>query len=70
MASSKGVIKLLKGLNLSKALEPDKLHPTVLKELADELGPITADLFQQTLDMGEILKEWLLANMRPLFKRG
>ena len=37
VVSSEGVIKLLKGLNPSKALGPDELHPRVLKELANEL---------------------------------
>ena len=32
--SNDGVIKLLKGLNPSKALGSDELHPRVLKELA------------------------------------
>ena len=49
--SKDGVIKLLKGLNPSKALGPDELHPRVLKELATELGPVFAHLFQQSKGM-------------------
>ena len=67
--SKDGVIKLLKGLNPSKALGSDELHPRVLKELATELGPVFAHLFQQSIDTGEIPKEWSLANICPLFKR-
>ena len=52
-----GVIKLLRGLNSSKALGPDELHPRVLKELATELGPVFSHLFQQSMDTGEIQKE-------------
>ena len=62
------VIKLLKGLNPSKALRPDELHPRVLKELATELGPVFAHLFQQSMDTGEIPKEWSLANICPPFQ--
>ena len=65
-----GVTKLLKGLNPSKALGPDELHPRVLKELATELGPVFAHPFQQSIDKGEIPKEWSLANICPLFKKG
>ena len=64
---AEGVIKLLKGLNPSKALRPDELHPRVLKELASELGPVFAHLFQQSIDTDEIPKEWSLANICPLF---
>ena len=67
--SKDGLIKLLKGLNPSKALGPDELHPRVLKELAKELGPVFALLFQQSIDTGEIPKEWSLANICPLFKK-
>ena len=67
--SKDGVIKLLKGLNPSKALGPDELHPRVLKELATELGPVFAHLFQQSIDTGEVPKEWSVANICPLFKK-
>ena len=70
VVTKEGVTKLLKGLNPSKALGPDELHPRVLKELAVELGPVFAHLFQQSIDTGEIPKEWSLANICPLFKKG
>ena len=64
VVSAVGVTKLLKGLNPSKALGPDELHPRGLKELASELGLVFAHLFQQSIDMGEIPKEWSLANKK------
>ena len=67
--SKDGVIKLLKGLNPSKALGSDEFHPRVLKELATELGPVFSHLFQQSMDTGEIPKGWSLANICPLFKK-
>ena len=69
VVTKEGVTKLLKGLNPSKALGSDELHPRVLKELATELGPIFAHLFQQSIDSGDIPKEWTLANISPLFKK-
>ena len=69
VVSKDGVTKLLKGLNPSKDLGPDELHPRVLKELATELGPVFAHLFQQSIDIGEIPREWSLANICPLFKK-
>ena len=59
----------LKGLNPSKALGPDKIHPRVTKELATELGPVFTHLFQQSIDTGEIPKEWSLANICNLFEK-
>ena len=43
---------------------------TFLKDLATELGPVFAHLFQKSLDTGEIPKEWSLANICPLYKKG
>ena len=69
VVSKDGVTKLLKGLNPFKALGPDELHPRILKELATELGPVLAHLFQQSIDTGVILREWSLVNICPLFKK-
>ena len=60
VVSKDGVITLLNGLNPSKALRPEELHPRALKELAIELGPVFAHIFQQSIDTGEIPKEWSL----------
>ena len=72
VVTEEGVTKLLKGLNPSRALVSDEFHLRVLKELASELGPIFVHLFQQSIDSGEIPKEWTLslANISPLFKKG
>ena len=70
VVSAVWVTKFLKGLNPAKALASDELHPRVLKILASELGPVFAHLFQQSFDTGEIPKEWSLANICPLFKKG
>ena len=51
VVTKEGVTKLLKCLNPFKALGPDELHPKVLKELATELNPIFAHLFQQSVDL-------------------
>ena len=59
----------MKSLNPSKALGPDELRPRALKELAVELGPVFARLFQQSFDKGEIPKDWSLANTCPLYKK-
>ena len=67
--SNEGVMKMMKSLNPSKVLGPDELHPRVLKEHA-ELGPVFAYLFQQSLDKGEIPREWSLANICLLYKKG
>ena len=70
VVSNECITKLLKGLNPSKALGPAELHPRVLKELTNVLGPVFAHLFQQSLDTGEIPKEWSLANICPFYKNG
>ena len=47
-----GVIKLLSGLNTSKANGPDLLPTHVLKEAATEIAPYLSFIFQQSINTG------------------
>ena len=47
-----GVIKLLSGLNTSKANGPDLLPMHVLKEAATEIAPYLSFIFQQSINTG------------------
>ena len=66
--SAEGVTNVLKCLYPLKTLGLDELHFRVLKDLTTELGPVFAHLFQQSIDTGEIPKEWSLTNVCPLYK--
>ena len=69
VVSNECVTKLLKGLNTSKALGPDELYPKVLIELATELGPGFAHLFQKVLTRVKSQKNGLLQIYVPSIKR-
>ena len=64
-----GVLKLLQGLNISKARGPDEISPTILKELSNELTPIMTHFFQQTMDKSTLPEDWTTANICPLYKK-
>ena len=68
--SVSGVLKLLQGLNLSKAAGQDTIKPVVLKELANEIAPIVTAIFQLSLDTGTVRPDWKQALVNPLFKKG
>lgn len=59
--SVEGVTKLFTGLKPFKAAGPGELHRGVRKDLATEKNPMFASLFQQSLDTGELPREWSLA---------
>ena len=65
-----GIIKLLKVLNVNKAAGPDSIACRVLRELADELGPVLTLLFRQSVQEGILPSEWKTAFVTPIFKKG
>ena len=54
VVTSNRVQKLLDRLNTNKAGSPDQLPTRILKELSQELAPLLAQLFQQSLDEGKL----------------
>ena len=65
----KGVAKLLDGLNVHKAPGPDGLNARVLKECSNEISPILALIFNESLARGDVPDEWRQANVSPVFKK-
>ena len=65
----KGVAKLLGGLNVHKAPDPDGLNARVLKECSNGISSILALIFNVSLARGDVPDEWRQANASPVFKR-
>ena len=59
----KGVAKLLDGLNVHKAPGPDGLNARVLKECSNEISPILALIFNESLARGDVPDEWRQATV-------
>ena len=66
----KGVAKLLDGLNAHKAFGPDRLNARVLKECRNEISPILALIYNESLARGDVPDEWRHVNVSPVFKKG
>ena len=56
--SCQGVAKLLKGLKPHKATGPDSILTRILKSAATELAPILTQIYQFSLDAGDVPQNW------------
>ena len=63
-------MKLLKGLDISKASGPDQIPNKILRELAIHLAPVLTSLFNQSLLSETLPSDWKTANVTPVFKKG
>ena len=61
---------LLSSRDPNKAAGPDGIESRLLKECATELAPILSDLFQKSMDVGEVPESWKEANIVPIHKTG
>ena len=68
--TTEGIEKQLLGLDPSKSQGPDELPPWFLRMVASELAPVLRDLFQSSVNTGEVPTQWKEANITALFKKG
>ena len=46
------------------------MHLRVLTEVAEQVSEILTDIFNSSLESGQGLEDWRVANVTPLFKKG
>ena len=64
------VSDLLHHIDTHKSMEPDGIHPRVLKELSGVLAKLLFIIYQQSRLTGEVPTDWKLANVTPIYKKG
>ena len=65
-----GILKLLKEVNVYKAIGPDLIPNRILKDCCVELAPILTQIYKKSLREGRLPQEWLSANVTAIFKKG
>ena len=57
-------------LRIDKAPDPDNMQPRVLMEVAEQVSEMLTDIFNSSLESGQVSGDWRVANVTPLFKKG
>jgi hypothetical protein len=68
--TEKDVAKYISKLNITKSPGPDNLYPRVLKELKENVTLPLTKIFNSSLKRAEVPKDFKLANITPIFKKG
>jgi len=68
--TSKGIDKLLCGLNVHKAAGPDGIKPIILKHLHLVIAPTLQMIFEKSYNSKQTPDDWKKAHITPIFKKG
>jgi hypothetical protein len=64
------VLKLLQNLKTDKSPGPDSLHPRLLFEIKESIAEPLSILFNQSLALKTVTKEWKNAQISAISKKG
>jgi len=64
------VSKQLLHLDCHKSMEPDGIHPRLLRELAEMIAKLLSIIYQSSLSTREVPEVWRLASVAPIYKKG
>jgi Reverse transcriptase (RNA-dependent DNA polymerase)/Endonuclease-reverse transcriptase len=66
----KDVKNKIRRLRRDAASGPDGIGPAILMEMCNEFAPIMAQIFNKSLQTGDVPEDWREANVTPIFKKG
>ncbi|KFV82338.1 RNA-directed DNA polymerase from mobile element jockey, partial [Struthio camelus australis] len=61
---------LLSKPDIHKSMGPDRMHPQVLRELADVIARPLSIIFERSWRSGEVPEDWKKASVTPVFQKG
>ena len=64
------VLEYLSKLKDGKSPGPDDIYPRLLKAAPEQISYALVQIFQKSIDSGEIPDDWKQANVVPIFKKG
>ncbi|CAG2210467.1 unnamed protein product [Mytilus edulis] len=64
------IAKILKGLKVEKSPGPDRIHPRILKELAEPISTPLCTIFNQSIRNSTVPSRWKEAQISDIFKKG
>ncbi|KFV88189.1 hypothetical protein N308_04118, partial [Struthio camelus australis] len=60
----------LSKLDIHKSMGPDRMHPRVLRELAEVIARPLSIILERSWRTREVPEDWKKANVTPVFKKG